>query len=146
LVRISSGLLAMSLLAAGCGTTSTAGSPSNGGSPSGNATVALNGEKANDHGTKDVSGGGAQSVEVDNFYFNPTIFTGKAGDKLTLTLSNESKALHNFSVADQKIDQDVAIGGKVTATVTIPASGTAIFFCKYHRTKGMLGGLRVEAS
>jgi plastocyanin len=93
-----------------------------------------------------VSGGGSQEVEVDSFYFNPTVFTAKAGDKLTLTLSNDSKTLHNFSLAELKVDRDIPVGGKATVTVTFPSSGTYVFFCKYHRSNGMVGGLQVEQS
>jgi plastocyanin len=112
-------------------------------SKSGGGRVVLNGENANNHGTKAVSGGGSQEVEVDSFYFNPTLFTAKSGDKLTLTLSNDSKILHNFSVKEQNIDMDIPVGGKITVTVSVPASGTQVFFCKFHRSSGMLGALRV---
>ena len=108
--------------------------------------MSINGQTANDHGTKDVSGGGSQDVEVDNYYFNPTLFTAKAGDKLNLTLSNDSKTTHNFSVTEQKIDMDIPVGGKITVSVTFPASGTLTFFCRFHHTSGMVGGLKVETS
>lgn len=113
---------------------------------SGGATLAVNGENANSHGSKAVPGGGSLQVEVDSFYFKPTLLTAKAGDKLTLTLSNESKALHNFSLSQQNVDMDIPAGGKITVTVSLPASGTQVFFCKYHRASGMLGGLQVSAS
>ncbi|TMG33996.1 MAG: hypothetical protein E6H92_13900, partial [Chloroflexi bacterium] len=63
-------VLAAALLTAACGSTTaaTTNSPSAGG-----GKITVNGEAANDHGTKDVSGGGSQSVEVDSFYFNPTV-------------------------------------------------------------------------
>ena len=134
-------VLAAALLTAACGST-TASTTSSPGAGSGKITV--NGEAANDHGTKDVSGGGSQSVEVDNFYFNPTVFTAHAGDKLTLTLSNESQTAHTFTITEQNIDKDLAVGGKVTVTVTFPSSGTVLFFCRFHRSQGMLGGLKVE--
>ena len=89
--------------------------------------------------------GGSQEVEVDSFYFNPTLFTAKSGDKVTLTLSNDSKVLHNFSVKEQNIDMDIPVGGKITVTVSFPASGTQVFFCKFHRSSGMLGGLQVAS-
>jgi plastocyanin len=133
-------VIATVLLTAACGNssaTSTTSSPSGG-------RVTVNGEAANDHGTKDVSGGGSQNVEVDNFYFNPTVFTAHAGDKLTLTLSNESQTAHTFTISEQNIDKDLAVGGKVTVTVTFPSSGTVLFFCRFHRSQGMLGGLKVE--
>jgi plastocyanin len=135
-------LLALTLVAAACSKSST---PTSEGGSSGGGTITLNGKTANNHGTKDVSGGGKEEVEVDDFYFNPTVFTAHPGDKLTLTLSNESNTLHNFSVSEQSIDQDIQLDGKVTVTVTFPSSGTVVFFCKYHESKGMVGGLEVES-
>ena len=134
-------VLAAALLTAACGSTtaSTASSPS-----AGSGKITVNGEAANDHGTKDVSGGGSQSVEVDSFYFNPTVFTAHAGDKLALTLSNESQTAHTFTITEQNIDKDLAVGANVTVTVTFPSSGTVLFFCRFHRSQGMLGGLKVE--
>jgi plastocyanin len=105
----------------------------------------LNGRTANDHGTKDVSGGGKQDVEVDSCYFNPTVFTAHPGDKLTLTLGNESTTLHNFSLTERGIDKDIQPDAKITVTVTFPPSGTLVFFCKYHASLGMIGGLQVES-
>jgi plastocyanin len=135
-------VIAVAALTAACGNssaTSTASSPTGGG-----GKITVNGEAANDHGTKDVSGGGSQDVEVDNFYFNPTVFTAHAGDKLTLTLSNESQTAHTFTITEQNIDKALAVGAKVTVTVTFPTSGTVLFFCRFHRSQGMLGGLKVE--
>src|SRR5437588_11298729 len=113
-------VLAAALLTAACGSTtaSTASSPR-----AGSGKITVNGEAANDHGTKDVSGGGSQSVEVDSFYFNPTVFTAQPGDKLTLTLSNESQTAHTFTITEQNIDKELAVGAKVTVTVTFPSSG-----------------------
>ena len=134
-------VMAAALLTAACGSTTaaTTNSPSAGG-----GKITVNGEAANDHGTKDVSGGGSQSVEVDSFYFNPTVFTAHAGDKLALTLSNESQTAHTFTITEQNIDKELAVGSKVTVTVTFPSSGTVLFFCRFHRSQGMLGGLKVE--
>lgn len=136
-------VLPLMLIAAACSSSSSTAVKKSTGA---GTTVMVDGQKANDHGKKDVSGGGSEGVEVDDFYFNPTVFTGKAGDKLTLTLSNDSKTLHNFSMPTQRIDRDIIAGGKVTVSVTFPTSGTVVFFCKYHRSSGMLGGLQVEAS
>jgi plastocyanin len=141
------GIMTMAVLMSAC--SSSSGSDSSSGSEGdegSSGTITLNGQTANDHGTKDVSGGGAEEVEVDSFYFNPTVFTAHAGDKLTLTLSNESSALHNFSLPDQNIDMDVPADESITVTVVFPDSGTQVFFCKYHQSKGMLGGLEVETN
>jgi len=113
------------------------------GNESGGGTTTIAGQKANDHGTKDVSGEASVELEQDNYYFNPTILKGTAGEKLTLELSNEGSALHNFSITDQGISQDVESGTKAEVTVTFPQSGTLVFFCKYHQTLGMVGALEV---
>ena len=133
------------LIASGCSSSakkSATSAPTSAGETA--STIMLNGQTANSHGTKDVSGGGSQEVEVDSFYFNPTVFTAKAGDKLKLTLSNDSKTVHNFSVAELKIDREIPAGGKTTVTVTFPKSGMLVFFCKFHRASGMIGALQVE--
>ena len=70
------------------------------------------GEKAHDHGGKDVSGGNELDLELDDFSFEPTVLTGTAGETLTLHLENEGSTEHNFSLTDQGIDQDVEDGGK----------------------------------
>ncbi len=80
-------------------------------------------------------------VELDDFYFSPTVVTGTPGQSLKLELKNEGTALHNFTLADQSIDEDVTAGEDVNVTVTIPQSGFVEFFCKYHRAIGMVGEL-----
>jgi plastocyanin len=129
----------------GSSTSSASSSSSEEGEDS-SGTITLNGQTANDHGTKDVSGGGSEEVEVDSFYFNPTVFTAHAGDKLKLELSNESDTVHNFSLPDENIDQDIQPGQATTVTVRFPNSGTAVFFCKFHESQGMVGALQVESS
>lgn len=124
-------MLALGLVAAGCGGDEEGG------------TVRLDGENANDHGSEDVSGQDELSLELDDFYFEPTVLTGEAGQQLTLELENEGDAEHNFSLPDQSIDQDVESGESASVTVTFPASGTLGFFCKYHEGQGMRGALEV---
>jgi plastocyanin len=121
-------------------TTTATPTPSESSSGDG-GTITIGSDTANDHGTKDLAGKSSLDVELDDFYFEPTIITGTAGQKVTLELENEGAALHNFSLTDQSIDKDVQPGQKMDVTVTIPQSGTVEFFCKYHRTLGMVGGL-----
>ena len=80
-------------------------------------------------------------MELDDFYFEPTVITGTPGQSIKLELENEGEALHNFTLTDQQIDQDVAAGQSSDVTVTIPQSGEVQFFCKYHKSLGMVGGL-----
>ncbi len=96
-----------------------------------------------DHGTQSVKGKTALELEADSNYFKPTFLRGDAGQTLTLTIENESTALHNFSVTGQQIDVDIPAKGKVQVTVTFPTMGAARFFCKYHADQGMNGELLV---
>ena len=128
-------VLVLALVATAC---SKSGNESEGG------TTTIAGQKANDHGMKDVSGESSVELEQDNFYFEPTILKGSPGQKLTIELSNEGSALHNFSIPDQSIDQDVQPDTKGEVTVTLPDSGTLVFFCKYHQSRGMVGALEVS--
>jgi plastocyanin len=125
-------LIALALVATACG----------GGDDEGGTTT-VGGENANDHGSQDVSGENELDLELDDFYFEPTVLTGSAGASLTLHLENEGSTEHNFSVSDQGIDQDVEDGAKADVTVTFPDSGTLVFFCKYHQDMGMRGALEV---
>jgi plastocyanin len=103
-------------------------------------TMTIGSDEANDHGTQTVSGGSID-VEVDNFYFEPTVIKGAAGAQVTLTIKNDSTTLHNFSLQDQGIDQDIQPDATQSVTVTIPQTGFVEFFCKYHKGSGMVGEL-----
>ena len=127
-------LIALMLVASACG------------GDEGGGSITVSGEKANDHGSQDVSGETEVDLELDNFYFAPTVLTGSAGETLTLHLENEGGAEHNFSLTDQGIDQDVEPGEKAEVSVTFPDSGTLVFFCEYHQNMGMRGALQVSSA
>lgn len=105
------------------------------------AKTTVAGVAANDHGSKQISGNA--EVELDNYYFEPTVLKGQPGSKVTLELKNEGTVEHNFSVDAQMIDQDVEAGKSATVTVTFPKSGEVSFYCKYHKNRGMAGALQV---
>jgi plastocyanin len=125
----------LALVAAGCG-----GSKKSAESEGKTTTIA--GLSVNDHGTKQVSG--KTEVELDDFYFDPTVLKGMPGSKVTLELKNEGSVEHNFSIDSQSIDQDIEAGQSKTVTLTMPQSGQMSFYCKYHKSQGMAGAL--EAS
>jgi len=120
-------------------TSSPEASPSETESEGGQITIGS--DSANDHGTKDVSGQSSVEVELDSFYFEPTVIKGTAGAQIKLELSNDSTIVHNLSLTDQKVDQDVLPDQSMDVTVTIPQSGFVEFFCKYHKAQGMVGEL-----
>ena len=134
------------LAAAGCGSSSSSSSggtttEESGGGGGGQKTIA--GVNANDHGTKAVEDNGKTEVELDDFYFKPTVLQGKAGEKVTLELKNEGQTEHSFTIDSQGIDQDIQPGDEAEVTVTIPKSGVVSFYCKFHKSSGMAGALAV---
>jgi plastocyanin len=140
------------LAASACSKSTTGGSPSAaGGSPSasggGSGKIAIGSDSANDKGSKVVTGAASTELELNDedgvFYMEPTVLMGSPGQSLTIELKNESKngTLHNFSLTEQNIDMDVQAEQSGSVTVTFPQSGFLEFFCKYHRTIGMVGEL-----
>ena len=123
--------------------------PSAGGSGGGaeqeGGTIQIEGKNANDHGEADVSGESEVDLEQDDFYFEPTVLTGEAGQTISVHIENEGDATHNFSITDQDIDEDVDAGDEADVDVTFPESGTVVFFCKFHEAQGMVGGLEVSS-
>jgi len=136
-------ILALALVGAACGDNSTeTETPGTSGSEGGTQTT-IGSEAANDHGSQDVSGMDETSLEVDDFYFEPTLLTGTAGQQLTIEIKNEGTVEHNFSLDEQSVSQDIEAGEDASVSVTFPDSGMLVFYCKYHRSQGMLGGLAV---
>ena len=133
------------LAAAGCGSSS---SSSSGGttteeSGGGGGQKSIAGVKANDHGTKAVEDNGKTEVELDDFYFEPTVLEGKPGQTVTLELKNEGETEHTFTIDSQNVDQDLGPGEEAEVDVTIPKSGVVSFYCKFHKSSGMAGALAV---
>jgi plastocyanin len=136
---------ALLFVAAGCGSSS---SSSGGGttteeSGGGGGQRAIAGVKANDHGTKGVEDNGKTEVELDDFYFEPTVLEGKPGQKVTLELKNEGGTEHSFTIDSEKIDKELGPGEEAEVDVTIPKSGVVSFYCKFHKSSGMAGALAV---
>ena len=130
---------------AGCGSSSSSssGSTESGGSSGGGGKKVIAGVQANDHGTKAVEDSGKTEVELDDFYFSPTVLQGKPGEKVTLELKNEGQVEHTFTIDSQGVDKDLQPGDEGEVTVTIPKSGAISFYCKFHKGSGMAGALAV---
>lgn len=126
-------ILAVVLVGAACSSGSAA--------PRIGQTVVIDGQRVTVHGATDVGGQTSEDVDVAEFRFDPTVLTGSGGQTITLTLHNRGTLLHNFSIPQQQIDRDVSPGQSITVTVTFPAYGALPFFCRYHRSRGMLGAL-----
>jgi plastocyanin len=127
----------------GRGPTTSEESASPSAAPSEQTTPLSSGELANFHGAKDVSGAGSTELELDDYYFGPTILTGKPGQSVKLELRNEGENQHNFTLAAQGINQTVDPGKTGEVTVTFPESGSASFHCAFHgASNNMRGDLR----
>ena len=126
--------VALLLLATACS--------SGGGGPSSGQTIVIDGQSVAVQGTVDVGGQTAEDVDAKDYSFDPTVLSGSGGQTLSVTVHTQGTALHNFSLPQQQIDEDVPPGQSITVTVTFPAFGQLPFFCKYHRNRGMLGLLR----
>lgn len=133
---------ALFFVACGGGNDKSSSSSSSGGGSEG-GTITVQGQDANNHGTKDASSESSVEVEMDDYYFEPTVITGTAGEKITIELKNEGSTTHNFSLPSEHISKDLAPDATASVKVTIPDSGEALFFCKFHAAMGMRGGLEV---
>ncbi|MGH2682792.1 MAG: cupredoxin domain-containing protein [Actinomycetota bacterium] len=106
-------------------------------------SIMIGGKAANDHGEADVSGMTSAQFEVDDFYFEPTVLEGEAGQSVTLEVFNEGQAQHTFTVDALEIDETLAPDARMSIEVTMPASGALLVYCRFHETRGMLGALSV---
>jgi plastocyanin len=136
-------LLSLGLVAAACAEEEPAGQAQGGGQEEG-GTIQVAGEEASDHGTEDVTGASQIELELDDFYFEPTVLEGEAGQTLTVDLFNEGDAAHTFTVDSLGVDETLQPGDEgLTAEVTFPDSGALLFYCRFHAGGGMRGGLSV---
>jgi plastocyanin len=131
------------LAAAGCGSSSSSSSGETTTEASGGGQRAIAGVNANDHGTKAVEDNGKTEVELDDFYFEPTVLEGNPGQKVTLELKNEGSTEHTFTIDSENVDQELGPGKEAEVDVTIPKSGVVSFYCKFHKSDGMAGALAV---
>lgn len=146
--RVLGGLAVLVLTASACssgGAEATSPSLSPAASPTARAdcaTLAGLSGTVQDHGTAAVSGTSV-AIDAGDFFFDPTCLTASSPGTVTVTVTNTGNALHNFTVEEQGIDQDVQIGESVTLKVELPASGSLPFLCKYHSAAGMQGAFVV---
>ena len=99
-----------------------------------------------DHGTKAVAGLVEIALEADDYYFAPTFLHGEPGQSLSLAVENKSGTLHNLSIPELQIDQDVPPQARAKVPVTFPPSGTMRFYCKLHAAMGMNGELQAGSA
>ena len=106
-------------------------------------TVSIAGQEATNRGSEDVAGASEVDIEVGDYFFAPTVLEGEAGQALSVSLSNDGAAAHTFTIDDQDVDVQLGAGESGRAEVTFPDSGALVFYCRFHVSGGMLGGLSV---
>ena len=106
-------------------------------------TIQIGGQSANDHGDEEVSGETAVEFELDDFYFEPTVLRGEAGQSLTLEAFNEGDEAHTFTSDELGVDQELGPGEEASIDITFPDSGQVVFICRFHESQGMRGAVEV---
>jgi YVTN family beta-propeller protein len=91
-----------------------------------------------------ATGGADVALRVDDYFFEPKVIQGRAGQPLRLQIENASSTLHNLSVPRLGIDRDLPPKSRVVLDVTMPRSGRIEFFCKFHGPLGQQGQLLVN--
>jgi plastocyanin len=87
----------------------------------------------------------AEVTQAD-YSFTPSAFAISTNQGLSI--KNLGPSLHNFSITGTQIDLDVQ-PGQSTNTESIGGvvqPGTYEFFCKYHKSRGMVGTITVVVS
>ena len=115
-----------------------------GGGGGGNGATGFDIQDAEDHGAVDLSGQSETSLELDDFYFMPTVLIGEPGQTINIELENEGQAPHTFTTADGSVDEELQAGQRVEVDVTFPDSGALAFECRFHAGQGMIGALSVS--
>ncbi|MDQ1439093.1 MAG: hypothetical protein QOK43_2722 [Acidimicrobiaceae bacterium] len=147
LVRLVAVMTLVGVVAGGCGKSNSgsAGSGTGTGTADTAAPVKLSGT-TNNHGTKDFTGKGGSAdvtVELDDFYMAPTFIKAKAGQTLSITIKNDGKNAHTFTTGGG-VDEQVNPGKSAKASLTAPASGVLVYYCRFHQGQGMQGAVYLK--
>jgi len=84
------------------------------------------------------------TLRVDDYFFEPKVIQGRAGQPLRLRIENAASTLHNLSAPRLGLDRDLPPKSRVEIDVTVPRSGPVEFFCKFHGPLGQQGQLLVD--
>ncbi|HEX2054211.1 MAG TPA: cupredoxin domain-containing protein [Actinomycetota bacterium] len=92
--------------------------------------------------TKGPAGGDAVKLVAEDNEFRPSTLRAKAGEEITVEVTNRGDAAHNFVVGDMDLSTGtIEPGGVATATFEMPGAKTE-FVCSFH--PGMKGELVPE--
>jgi plastocyanin len=89
----------------------------------------------------DESSGAVFDLTMQNTSFHPSCVVAKSTQ--SISIENKDGILHNFSITGTSVDVDVQPGSTFNGRPAGVAAGTYSFFCKYHRSVGMVGTIVV---
>ena len=86
------------------------------------------------------------SLEADEYYFEDTFVKANAGSTLTVSIKNDGKLEHTFTVPGQAIDVDLKPHKSAKVKVTVPTDGALLFYCRLHGPNGSDGDLGMQGA
>jgi plastocyanin len=84
---------------------------------------------------------GETRVAMEDNRFDPNSLTVASGAELEL--DNEGQNPHTFTIDGEDVDEQVNAGENAKVTLDL-AAGTYQFYCKFHKSLGMVGSLTVS--
>lgn len=113
------------------------------------------GNEEGDSASTSVAGGEDESagddaegltVTAKDFEFDPSSLEVPAGEATSIRLVNAGDAPHTFTIDGQDVDESLEPGSDDgEAKVTVPAGGRVVFYCRFHRGRGMEGTITARA-
>jgi cytochrome c oxidase subunit 2 len=95
-------------------------------------------------GSGAAADGGTIEVAMVDFGYRPETLAARAGQALTINLSNEGVQPHTFTINGVVDSQQVAAGQSKTITFTPNQAGMLTFICTVHGQAAMSGTLTVS--
>jgi plastocyanin len=81
--------------------------------------------------------GGVLAIEAHDFEFHPQQIKAQPGQPVTLSIKNDGKVSHTFTIKALGVDVELRPGEE--RTVTFTPTGEVEFVCRFHEARGMKG-------
>jgi plastocyanin len=127
-------VMAFGLLAAACG----GGGGSN--QPSASSSSSGSGAPSN---CADLTSGQVFTLVTQNIQFHPKCFTARSSQSIKIV--NKDSVEHNFTIPGTQVDVNIQPGQTFNGQSAGLAPGTYPFFCKFHKSSGMVGTVTVTS-
>jgi plastocyanin len=81
--------------------------------------------------------GGVLEIKAHDFQFHPQEIKAQPGQPVTLSIKNDGKVSHTFTIKALGVDVELRPGEE--RTVTFTPTGEVEFVCRFHEARGMKG-------